>query len=468
MKHIPHLALALAASLGTASLFAADDWLQLPSGGSTPPAAPAAGADKTAPAAPGASPSAAPDLGGNTSGWLFSTEQPPAGTADPSAVGPVSPEAAAALTNMKQKDAFTKFWSTYARAFIPWNDDYVSLPTYNPLHPNSSGLSADQVKDKMTKTVTVQDLNVRKQQAITPPYPEIQAAAMTIPSMEVGQYGYIHSFKVDKILGPDEMLVKDIWLIDADATLKEKQAIILEAERKAKAIGDSNEAIRRANTSNNNNSNNNNYNNANFGPNASTLMAAAREEINARYTEREKVINRNRTGGFTGPFKVKGYPTSGVLEGQRWTGPSSAVGKTGQGMQIAVIRVVENKPAERQNNSFNRFGVSDPKTRMLEITPTYSFRTGLNQEAFVTMLAKRSITPDQFVDMVIAEIKRDNEGAKGRVFLLLEEARRKWEADTKAKAEEARKEAELKAKEAEKAAKEAERKAREQQRKSTR
>jgi hypothetical protein len=455
MKHIPRLALALAASLSASFLFAADDWLRLP------PSAPASGApasDKPAPATPDKS---APATGANgSSGWLYNTDAPAptGGTGETTTGAPVSGDAVAALNSMKQKDAFSKFWSSYARAFIPWGDDYVSLPTYNPLHPSSRGFSADQIKEKMTKTVTVQDLNVRKQQAIAPPYPEIQAAALTLPAMEVGQYGFIHSFKVDKILGPDEMIAREIWILDADATLKEKQAVILEAERNAKIIGDSNEALRRANT------NNPNSNNANFGPNASALMSAARDEVTARYLEREKVINRQRDKTYAGPFKVKGYPTSGVIEGQRWTGPTSAVGGGAQGMQIAIVRVGELKP-DKQNTSTSRFGFSDFKNRVMEITPAYAFKSGLNQEAFVTMLAKYGISPDQFIDMVVAEVKRDNDGARGRVFLLLEEARRKWEADNKAKADEARKKAEQEAKDADKAAKEAERAAKEAERK---
>jgi hypothetical protein len=364
---------------------------------------------------------------------------------------------------MKSKDQFSKFWSTYARAYIPWDGDYVALPSYNPLYPSSTGVTADQAAEKMGKKASVNTGLVSRVTIVPLSLPEAQAAAMTLPSMEIGQYGYIHSFRVDKILGPDEMVVSSVWLLDPEATTKEKEAILNEAERKAKIIGDSNEAMRRNASNNNSNSSNNN----NFGPNAASLMNTARSEVTEQYVQREKAISRQKSSSFNGPFKVKGYPTTSVVEGQRWTGPSSQVGKSGQGMQIAVIRITDVK-SDKQNTSVSRFGMKDPKSRMPELVPAYMFRTGLTQEQFVTMLAKYGITPDQFVDLAVTEIKRDNDTAKDRIFLALQEAQRKWAEQKKTQEDEAKKEAEKAAKEAEKAAKEAERAAKDAARKSNR
>ena len=140
----------------------------------------------------------------------------------------------------------------------------------------------------------------------------------------------------------------------------------------------------------------------------------------------------------------------------------SQVGKTGAGMQIAVTRTIEKSSLKTGSNtptssysSFSRFGVTDVRTRIPELVPANYFRTGLTQDQFVTMLTQFGYTPDQFVDMVVSEMKRDPDTARDKVFLNLEKARRLWEDARKAKAEEERKAA----KDAERAQKEAERKA---------
>ncbi len=472
MKQNHLLALAITGALltGTPSLRAADDWLN----GGTPAPAPAKSTDKAPSAPPASTPekNLPPGTGGTgAGGWLFSSdgvaptaqEGPPPGNG----VAPTSAEAAAALAAMKQKDQFSKFWSTYARAYIPWDNDYVALPGYNPLYPSSKGVTTEQAAEKMGKKVNVQNGLVSRQTTIPLPLPEAQAVAMTLPTMEVGQYGFIHSFKVEKILGPDEMIVNTVWLIDPELTLKDKESLLAEAERKARIIGNSNDAMR--NNNNNNYSNNNN----NYGPSANTLLSNARTEINELFAEREKLIARQRTTSFSGSFKVKGYSTSSVTEGQRWSGPTAQVGKSGAGMQVAVIRIVDLKP-DKQNSSMSRFGLKDAKSRLPEIVPAYYFRNGLTQEQFVTMLGKYGMSPDQFVDLVVSEIKADLAASKDRVFIALQKLQQQWQEQKKTQDEEARKEAEKAAKEAEKAAKEAEkaakeaeRKAKDQQRKST-
>jgi hypothetical protein len=357
---------------------------------------------------------------------------------------PITQDAATLINSMKQKDAFFRIWPNYGRYYIQWGEGYAAMPAFEPRFPSNKGITVEKAQEILGQAVDEQIGNIIKHKIILASPAEAQAAVMTLQAMEPGQYGYIHSFVVEKVLSPNEMVVSNIWIINSDVTIKERDSVLAEAERRARAIGEGNEDLKRINDAKNQAILSTVIVDANGAtvtpkidekytakvnalPNTETLLTQARAEVNGRFLERDKIIKRQKTINFAGPYKVKGFLTAGIIEGRRWFG-SNALGKVGEGFQVAVIPAAQQMAPEIITSSDTKGANPIESNKMLiEIIPAYYFKTGLTLDQFVLMCAKYGMTPDQFVDMAVAEMRKEPTQARDRIFVKLEKARKAWE-----------------------------------------
>ena len=170
-------------------------------------------------------------------------------------------------------------------------------------------------------------------------------------AMELGAYGYLHSVEVQEILGPDEMIVTEPWLIDPDRLDEQFK----QEERRLKQL----DATR-----------------------------ADLEELEARWAQRRALEEQQRQREFRQPMRLKGFATDGLEAGKRWLGPE------GRGLQVALVKQ-ENIGSDQR-----------PRFRMVA-TPADRFGDGLTQQQFVDLLAERGMDIAAFTDLV-REMRRED------------------------------------------------------------
>jgi hypothetical protein len=255
----------------------------------------------------------------------------------------------------------------FARACLPDGEGgYHVLPMYHRRYPSSVGMTVRGAKTELTRRVKEHmfgDGPLVQTRIIKPPDAEAEALAMPLPALEVGQYGYVHSVEVEEVLGPESMVVEDVWLIDEDAVEEAKRA----DERRA-GNDDRAEAV-----------------------------------IEAMYAQREALIERQDEREFRrAELKLTGFKTAGAVAGERWAGPD------GEGLQIAVVGY-ETYGSERR-----------PEHRLLA-RPASDFGEGISETQFIELLEQRGLTPTQFVELIMQEHRGmlDREQADRAVFVHL-------------------------------------------------
>lgn len=114
----------------------------------------------------------------------------------------------------KQRRVFQNYTRLYCAQFFKYGQDrYVLLPNHYRKRENSNGRSYDQAEEEMTETRKVPGPYGAVDKKFPPPKGEVIAAAMIIPSIDVGHYGHINSVRITQIVGPEEMIVSSLVLI---------------------------------------------------------------------------------------------------------------------------------------------------------------------------------------------------------------------------------------------------------------
>ncbi len=105
-------------------------------------------------------------------------------------------------------------WRQVAREYVALGDDCRPVLDYDPKFPSSAKETLVAVKARMT-TTRVERVGLLRKTIVTPPVPaEAEAVAMGLPTLSPGAYGYLHSVEVVRILGEDEMIVRNFWMVD--------------------------------------------------------------------------------------------------------------------------------------------------------------------------------------------------------------------------------------------------------------
>ena len=265
-----------------------------------------------------------------------------------------------------------------ARYCAEHGDDFLVVPGFERRLPNSRGLSVAQATDQLTETWRETTGAFSERRMRVPDRVEVEAYARALPGVRTGTYGYLDSVRVVAILGPEEMIVDELWLIDVDAIREEYARDV----RRARDNG----------------------------------VRNARDQLDAMYKYRIELRERQEDGRdvFEARHRLVGYPTRGLAEGDRWQGPDD------EGVQVAIARWIDpeeeadaveaedqadgaedDEPRSRRGRRSSRdrgpFG-NDPY--MLLVNPEPLLRRPMEEEAMVRLLDARGYTIAQFVEVM--------------------------------------------------------------------
>jgi hypothetical protein len=255
-----------------------------------------------------------------------------------------------------------RHWRYFAQKCALYEDEYLCSPTFNKRYPSSAGITMRRAQQELAETVEYRKYNMTMTRTIKMPVAEAQAVAMVIPKLRVGHYGYLFSAEVESVLGPSSMLISDIQLIDAGKVSTEYKA----DRAKARSLDDPDEA---------------------------------EALVDKMYSHREVLLDRQKQKNFKrAVIRLEGFPTRGISEGQRWEGPR------GEGFQVLLVRQ-ELYGEGRQ-----------PRMRLVGVEPS-RIAWGLDEDAFIALLAERDLDPAGFVALIMSEMaENDPETAREEVF----------------------------------------------------
>jgi hypothetical protein len=250
----------------------------------------------------------------------------------------------------RSQAVWSRYWQKAAANYIKFNGEYLCIRGYNERYPSSKGVTVNDLlrRDKGY----VMRLRTRRgntaEQRVSLSRAEAEALAMVLPELAVGNYGFIHSVEVERILGPTSMIVRSIWLVDAQAVYRARD------DDRSRLMAD--------------------YD----GSSASQLV----DEL---YQNRIRLVDAQQQAVFSKELVLEGFPTDQLASGMRWRGPGEG------GLQIAILAV-----RDIQGNGQTGRG----HRRMLVAAPVGRLRTGLNREEFDQLLAQRKMTHKDLVAVI--------------------------------------------------------------------
>lgn len=266
-------------------------------------------------------------------------------------------------------------WRKYARFVCKAADTYGVIPAYDRRYDSSLGMSATQYMRETKLEREIKQGNLVRKQSVSYPREDAEAYVRALPSADIGAYGYVVSAEVVEVINNNEMLVKNLWLVDQDK-LREQYA-----EEKAQLERRMDEG-------------------------------QAKELLEFNYTHRIKLkaLQDDRDAGFEETFRLVGYETRGLRVGDRWAGPNN------EGFQVGVIKweVPEPEADEDNRRRTRRSARADP--RLLLAAIEQPMREGVDEEGFKKLLAERGMTVAEFVELMRVLRERDRRNAEERIL----------------------------------------------------
>ncbi|MEM9108824.1 MAG: hypothetical protein AAGC72_02270 [Planctomycetota bacterium] len=258
-------------------------------------------------------------------------------------------------------------WRTFAPYFVEYKDVFICVPTYDRSKPSSFGKSISEYRSETAWQQEFKDERGKEQKRkLTKPEEDAFAAVALIPDVEVGQYGYIRSGMVEKIIDDKTVELEDIWLVDADAVRDEKKE--MKEALWGQVLEDIEDAIRdrdrhrRSRTS---------------------RRMAENDALDWGFEAREEAASRQRDGVFSRyTWVVKGFSTRNLKEEARWPSANAK----GGGLQLIIV---------------------DVSDRTVTAMPAASLRKGITELQFIDYLQSRQMKKAEFVEAV-TEAKREH------------------------------------------------------------
>lgn len=256
----------------------------------------------------------------------------------------------------------------FSRFVGVFEDQYIVLPNYERRNDNSHGVSAREAEEAL-KISWTQDAGVLTEtRSWTPPREEIEAYTKLLPSLKLGSFGYVHSVEVVEVLGPEQMLVTDLWILDADLLKRQ-----YDRDRAAgRATGDRNYT----------------------------------KVLEAAYRKRLELADLQDERAFRAAFRLVGYSTRGVQPGQRYAGPGD------EGFQVAFANW--DLPPEPEEGSRRRSRPDDAVAVLIDPAPV--MRETASEQQFIELLGQKDITIAGFVELVRAAREADRDTADALVL----------------------------------------------------
>ncbi len=284
--------------------------------------------------------------------------------------------------------AWASNYRVYARYCGEIDGGFLVVPGYDRRIPSSRGLTLARATDELTETWRESTGGFSENRMRRPEPEEVKAYANILPDTTSGTYGYLDSVEVVKVLGPEEMLVTNLWLLDTEAVGAEYDR----DRQRARASG----------------------------------ARDADDQLDAMYRYRLELKERqDDEDAFEQTHRLVGYDTRGLAEGHRWDGPE------GEGIQVAVAcwelpePEAESAEAEEDDSrSRRRRGRSsrqDDDPRMLLVNPQPVLRGPLEEQAMVRLLDARGYTIASFVELMrdVRDRLRDRDEADLRIIQAL-------------------------------------------------
>lgn len=296
---------------------------------------------------------------------------------------------------------FESLWRACGTRCAAFEDDFLVVPDYSPQCESSRGLTRGEVESRLTLV-----LDKDNDREITAG-PEEKRALDALPKLAPGQYGWIHSVEIVGILGPKDVLVKNIWLADADTAKAQKEyaankkKILEEQEQqeeraiakkeaadksviaaiRAQPGNKHRETVEKSSFKQNVRKSENELKQARA--NLKKNLAMVDDVAEAVFKARTQAVAEQGRGEFAATCRLSGFPTAGLKIGDRWNGPAAA-----PGMRVAVAW-------------------ADAKDNTLVLVPADMLGTAaLKKELFLDLLKKRGLTAADFITRMKEAEKR--------------------------------------------------------------
>lgn len=238
-----------------------------------------------------------------------------------------------------------------------YEGEFVVVPGYNRRIPNARGLTRARAVDELTVTWRESRGGVTQTYEREPERGEVDAYIHALPDVRPGAYGYLVSARVVAILGPEEMLVADLQLID----MEDLEDDYKRDEQRARAQG----------------------------------VRDFREALNQRYEQRLAVkdIQEEEEDLLEPAHRLVGYATRRVRVGDVWTGPED------EGIQVAIARY-EYLDEQQLEPVDRRYRGDLDQPRMLMIHPEPALRRPLDEQGMLRLLDERGMNVVGFVELM--------------------------------------------------------------------
>ena len=297
-------------------------------------------------------------------------------------------------------------WPRISRYYVQVGNEFFACVTYQNAYPSSAHQTvASWIGKNSTVRKVKVGFNLSKNVRDVPPKEEGVAAAATIPALKPGLYGHIHSAQVEKVVGPNRMIVSSIWFVDQKETYDLKNAeqkkldkFLWEERQKLQAQQDRDrDKSRRRTIQNIRRVDSDQY----------------QQQLDEKYKIREQRI-KEQGELKTARVLLVGFPTGGVIPGKRWTGQNNTR-QSPYGPQIAVTG--ELKEEGYDPNSY----IGRRKKLTVAINANLFKNSRIDEEAFRSLLKQRGVSPAQFVALgrkVFAEVRekaREDEQAENGI-----------------------------------------------------
>ncbi len=265
-------------------------------------------------------------------------------------------EEAAAVPQPRIESAWRSYWQRFAARCAALEGEYVVCPYYDKRYDSNASLTVEEALRGQTRRRTVRVfINLTKQEKYVPPRAEAQALAQALPEWKIGNYGYIHSAEVVEVRSPTDMIVRDIWLVDAD----DVQRQIEDARLRARAQDG---------------------------------YSRDDSNIQLQFRQRLELIERQGERTFQGPHRIVGFNTYGLKPGDRWRGDDP-----GKGIQLAVVKADDPPDESKERRSVRRTRRQRRQTEQLVAVDLRLFANShLTEAQLLELLEQRGLSQRRF------------------------------------------------------------------------
>lgn len=270
-------------------------------------------------------------------------------------------------------DGFDANWRKYATIACKVDDGFAVIPNYDRRLESSRGITVNQAMEMLKVEKEVRTGNLVRKRVAYPDRADAEAYSKALPELTAGQYGWIASVEVVKIIDRKQMIVKDIWLVDRPTVRAQYEK---DREQSARE---------------------------NDGKENKELLAF-------NYAKRIEMVEQQEDSdeGFEREFRLVGYDTRGLRVGDRWKG------RNDEGFKIAVAFWETPEPEEEEESSRRRRNDDEPRLVLTEVEEL--MRKTLDEKGFKELLQARGMTVADFVDLLRTVRENDRRNAEERII----------------------------------------------------